>query len=406
MAYPIFVRCEKSAGSIFIDAGEEGESLEVVPLRETYYNYEFYHFSKIVPLMFTMRYVLGNEAWHNDHNYANLIIDDPALTEPWDNLSYAELLREMKMHNFHTTIAMSPRTWSMSEPAVVALFRADPDRYSLVQHGNNGDGYEFYKYSVAEDDEYQGMKLPARPFADQEADIVEGLARMAKHRSLTGIPDDRVMIFPWGISPEPTLVLLKKYNFLATINGQDVPLGATRPSDWDYGMYQANMDYGNFPMLTRRYIATYETFRPRLQSFILDLFVDKPALFFSHTYEGELFGTGRMDAFDPIADQVNAVSGGVEWRSLGHIIKHLYLEKTNDDGSVAVRMYGNHLIVTNESGEERTYHIAKEEALNVPISLLTVNGHEFPYRVEGGLLTLDMSVPADSTFEILIRYKG
>lgn len=400
VAYPIFVRWEKGAGSVFIDAGEEGESLEELPLRELY---SVYNFSKIVPLMFTVRYALGDEAWHNDHNYANLTIDDPALTEPYDNLSFVGLLWEMKAHNFHTTIAFIPANWDKSEPAVVRLFRGNPEWYSLVQHGNNHDGYEFYKYSVSEGDEYEGEALPARPLADQEADIVEGLARMEKHRSLTGIPYDRVMIFPWEISPEPTLVLLKKYNFLATVNAQDVPLDATRPPVWDHGMYQANMDYGNFPTLSRRFIETYQAFQSQLQYFIFDLFIDKPALFFAHAHEGELFDAG-IDAFNPVAEQVNNVPGEVQWRSLGYIIKHLHLEKTNDDGSVDIKLYGNHLIVTNGSSDERTYHISKTETLNLPISRLTVNGHEFPYRVEKGLLSLDVSVPARSSLEILIRY--
>jgi hypothetical protein len=404
--YPIYVLLEKGAGSVFVDAGERAPSLDEMSLKAMYYSYDFHYFSSIVPLMFTVRYALGNEAWHNDHNYANLTIDDPALTEPWNNLSFVGLLREMETHNFHTTIAMHPATWSASDPVVVALFRTHPDRYSLVQHGNNGGEYEFYKYAVSEDDEYNGQKLPAKPFAEQEADIVEGLTRMAKHRASTGIPSDRVMIFPWGISPEPTLVLLKKYNYLATVNALEVPLGAARPSDWDYGMYQAVMDYGSFPSLPRWCFKTYKAFRSHLQFFVFDLFVDKPALFCTHAYEDDDFGRKGMGAFNPIADQVSAVSGGVEWHSLGYIIRHLYLEKTNDDGSVDIKMYGNHLIVANESPDETTYHVAKAEALNVPLSLLTVNGHEFPYRVEEGLLLLDVQVPANSSMEVRIQYGG
>lgn len=131
--------------------------------------------------------------------------------------------------------------------------------------------------------------------------------------------------------------------------------------------------------------------------------MDKPALFYSHV--GELFKSG-IDTFDLVADQINGLVGGVEWHSLGYIIRHLYLEKTNDDGSIEVKMYGNHLIVTNESSDEHVYHIRKEETLNVPISRLTVNGHEFPYRVEDGLLKLDVRVPAGSSMEIRIHYKG
>lgn len=400
-SYPIFVRVKKSAGSIFVDAGERGEGLERLSLREMYY--APFYFSDVVAQMLTIRHALADEAWHNNHDYANLTVDDPAMTEPWNELSFTALLKEMKAHNFHTTIAMHPRTWTQSEPTVISLFRNNPDRYSLAQHGNNGDGYEFYKYKVSRDDEFEGQKLPARPLYEQEADIMEGLARMAQHQMLTGVPCDRVMIFPWGISPEPTLVLLKKYNFLATVNAQDVPLEATCPPDWDYGMYQANMDYGNFPLLTRRHPGTYQPLWPRIQPFIFDLFVDKPALFYSHV--GELFKAG-IDTFDPVADQINSLTGGVEWRSLGYIIRRLYLEKTNDDGSIDVKMYGNHLIITNESSREHVYHIRKEETLNVPISRLTVNGHGFPYQVEDGLLKLDVRVPAGSSAEIRIHYGG
>jgi hypothetical protein len=402
VAYPIFVRWRKGAGSVFVDAGRQGKSLGEHPLRDVYYWAG--NFSHIVPLMVTMRYAVGDEVWHNDHDYANLTIDDPALTEPFLNLSYMALLQETVALDFHTTIAMHPRTWRESETTVSALFRAHPDRFSLVQHGNNGDGYEFYKYSVSEDDEYNGEKLPARPLADQEADIEEGLARLEAHRVQTGIPYDRVMIFPWGISPEQTLVLLKKHNYLATVNGQDVPLDATRSSDWDYGMYQANMEYGCFPTLQRRHPGTYMPFQPNLQPFIFDLFIDKPALFYSHAYDGQLFDAGKVDAFNPVADQINGLTGEVEWRSLGTIVRHLYLEKMNDDGSLDVKMYGNHLIVANESGDERTYHLFKEETLNVPISALTVNSHEFSYRVEEGLLMLDVRVPAESSMEIAIHY--
>lgn len=398
-AYPVFVKCDKEPGSIFVHAAEEDESLKELTLMEMYSAGDY--FSKIVPLMFTTRYVFGEEVWHNDHNYANLTIDSAALSEPFGDLSFVELLRQMEAHDFHTTIAFVPANWARSEPGVVRLFRANPERFSLVQRGNNDDGYEFYKYTVSEDDEYEGRKFPARPLADQEADIEEGLRRMEEHRRLTAIPYDRVMIFPRDISPEPTLVLLKKHNYLATVNSRDVPLEASRPADWEYGMYQANMDFGNFPTVSRRHPGAYQPFRPRLLSFIFDLFIDKPALFYSEA--GKLFETGA-DAFNPVVDDVNMLPGKLEWRSLGYIIKHLCLEKENDDGSVDVKMYSNHLIVTNSSSHERTYHISKAETLNVPISVLTVNGHEFPYRIDDGLLSLDVRVPAGTSMEIVITY--
>jgi hypothetical protein len=397
--YPIFVMRRVGQGSLLIDGGQSDESLEEMALRDMYYDED--HFSKILPLMISLRYALGDETWHSDHDYANLTIDDPSLKVEWHDLSFVELLSHMNSHDFHTTIAFIPKTWTVTEPRVAHLFRSNPERYSLVQHGNNHDGYEFYKYVVSEDDEFEGEHLPARPLAEQDADILEGLTRMELHTWRSGVPYDRVMIFPQGVCPEPTLVLLKKHNYLATVNGQSIPLDADSPVSWDFGMRPANMEYGNFPMLVRRHPATYEPFQPQLRRFIYDLFIDRPALFYSHV--GQLFRTGAH-AFDSIADEVNGLEGNVEWQSLGYIVKHLCLEKENDDGSVAVRMYTPDLVFTNDSLAERTYHITKAETLNVPIGSLTVNGREFHYRVEDGLLSLDARVPPDTTVEIAIRY--
>lgn len=404
--YSIFAYMELGSGAIFIDAGDESPSLEKVPLRELYYHMDEWKrgFAQVIPLMLAVRYSLGEEAWHNDQNFANLTIDDPALTEPWNKLSYRELLQEMRQHKFHTTIAMPPASWNKSQPTVVRLFRSYPTYYSLIQHGNNGDGYEFYKYSVSEDDEFNGQKLTARPLVDQEADILEGLSRMTEHRITTGIPYDKVMIFPWGISPEETLALLKKYNYLGTVNAQDIPLDAALPANYDYGMYQTTMDFSNFPMLVRRSPGTYQPFTPMLQTAIFDLFINKPALFYSHAYEGGLFDSG-MDEFNPIADQINQLPVEVEWQSLGYILEHLCLKKVNDDGSINIKMYTNHFILTNEHTVDKTFYISKDETLNVPIQSLSVNGYEFPYKIEDDVLTIGIFVPAQSTMEILINYR-
>ena len=194
--YPVFVRYQRGKGSIFVDSGEEVESLEKTPLSG---RYGAYSFSQVIPLMMTVRYALGDRAWHTDHKYANLTIDD-----------------------------------------------------------------------------------------------------------------------------------------------------------------------------------------------------------YSHEYE--LFKPG-IDTFGWVADQMNQLPGGVEWRNPGYIIKRLYLEKTNGDGSVDIKMYGNDLIITPRPQAGVTYHIMKEETLNVPIKRITVNGHEFPYRIEQGLLKLDVVGPVDgSPFETKVLY--
>jgi hypothetical protein len=394
--YQIFTRLPMGTGSIFLDAGNPGPNLEMTQLRDVYYNPS--HFSQILPLMFTIRYALGDEVWHVGHNYANLTIDDPTLTENFYQLNYAALLREMQAHNFHSTIAMIPARWEEYDDEVIEIFLNNPDRYSLVQHGNDHDGYEFYKYTVVPGDPY-----PANPLGVQAWDIQEGLARMEMLRINTSLSYDRVMIFPYDISPEATLILLKNNNFLATVNNRDVPLDTSRPETWDYGMYPAIMDYGNFAVLTRRHPGTYQPFTPNIQPLIFDLFIGKPALMYSHVYGKELFAES-INEFEPVADQLNQLTGGMQWLSLGSIVRRIHLEKVNDDGSVEVRMYAKDLILTNESGETRSYHISKEETLDIPIANLNVNDQLFLFDFQDGLLTLDVLVPAQVSMEICIEY--
>jgi len=395
-SYLIFARLFKGAGSIFLNAGAPGWGLDTLSMRDVYYNPA--HFSEIIPLMLTIRYILGEETWHNDHNYANLTVVAPSLTDSEQNLHFAGLLKEMKDHNFHTSIALPPVNWEKSELDVTSLFVENPDRYSLVEYGNNADGYEFYKYTGSSEDPY-----PARPLADQEWDILEGISRMKMLTEFTGIPFDKVMIFPYGISPEETLVLLKKNNYLASVNSQNIPLGVTPPENRDEGMAPVSLKYGNFPLMTWRWLGVNQPFQPIIQPILFDLFIGKPTLMMSDVYEKGVFDTG-INAFNHVADQLNQISSGVEWLSLGDIIKLTYLEKVNDDDSVEVRMYTNDLILDNDSSVERYYHISKEETLNVSIKSLTVNSQEFPYRLEDGFLKLDIVLPKEVSAEIIIEY--
>lgn len=401
--YPIFVMQRLGQGAVFLNAGDRGEvALRDLPLRSLYYEAE--HFSKIVPLMMTMRYTMGDEAWHQDVNYANLTLDGAPLAEGYQNLNYAELLRQMERHDFHTTIALIPAAAEQSQPDVISLFTGNPDRFSLVQNGNNKDGYEFYYYQ--EGPGVDTDQHAPRPLLDQELDIREGLERMLAHERNTGIAAARVMIFPYGISPAPTLRVLKELNYLGTVNAQDVPLGEVAPPDWDFGMHQAVLDYEGFPLVARRqYINSFQSADPFIRSAALDLFIDRPALFWSEPTPGQLFTRG-MGEFNVIADRVNAIPGQLEWRSLGYILSHMHKMKVNDDQSVDIMMCCGQLEFRNNSGMERIYHLRKQETDGASTRRVLVNGVEFPYRFEDGFIIIDLHVPAHSDVQVLIEVGG
>lgn len=401
--YPIFASIDRGQGTVYINAGGEGSRLGETTFFDMYYGEPFVgspEFATLVPMLFVYRHAVGDEVWHNKVDYGNLTLDDPPLVAVNRLLDYKALLDEMEAHDYHTTIAFMPISYAQSENDIVGMFHEHPDRYSIVQHGNNNDGYEFYHYQP-----FEGALHPARPLYEQEQDIREGLTRMVTHEELTGIPFGRIMIFPMGIAPEDTMTVLKEYNYLATINRQDAPLNAEQPSDWDYNMRPANMDYESFPVIWRRSVSELGTGTDIgifIQDAAFDLFIDKPALFYSHAYEGELFTAG-IDAFDPLADAVNEMTD-IEWASLNDIVLHLYLQKRNDDGSISIMMYANQMELTNESDVPVTYHVSKVETLNVPIRRYLIDGRDAPYSVEDDTFQSDFIIPPGATVRLAIIY--
>jgi len=87
--YPIFVRCQKGSGSIFIDAGASAESLETSQVRDVFDQEDF---SEITPLMMTLRYAMGNRAWHVNRDYASLGEGMPVPAKPFGLLNFTVAL--------------------------------------------------------------------------------------------------------------------------------------------------------------------------------------------------------------------------------------------------------------------------------------------------------------------------
>lgn len=382
--YPVFVRFQAGAGSIYVDSSPHWLSLAAYQFHSLYYarlegNYFVQtSFMDVVPLMVFVRHTAGEEAWHNDHNYANLTIDDPALVRPAAYPNYwTELLAHMETHNYHTTIAFIAANYTNRQQDVVDLFRNRPDRYSLVLHGNNHDPCPEFTEQI--------------PLSDQRADLEQAKQRMDDLEAQTGIPYGRIMVFPCTLSGESTLPLLKELNYVATINNANTPPGSTTSSAWDFNMYPAMMDYRNYPVVLRN---TYAD-----SPYPFDLFRDKPSFIYGH-----LSDFADPTAIDAIADAVNSLPGGVEWRSLDYIMKRLSLEKKNDDGSNTVQWYTNHLILKNETSSRQLYYLQKQEDGSVPIESVTVNGLPHAYTVAGGLLQLDLSLDPSRTAEVIITY--
>lgn len=342
-------------------------------------------FLRVAPEMMFVRYCAGERGWHSVHHYANLTIDDPWLRQPYGYVDYEGLLEEMEKHNFHTTIAFIPWNYDRSQPEVVSLFRNHPERFSIAIHGNNHDHKEFTDYR-------------SRPLAFQVGDLKQALARMEKFSALTGIPYDKIMIFPHSIAPEGTLEALKTYNYLATVNSTNVPQGGVNPSDLSFSLRPVTLSFGNFASVSR-----YSVTAPVSEAFIaINQFLDNPLLFYGHS---DFFAKG-IDAFDGVADDVDKLAPDTQWRGLGDVAKHLYAVKLRDDSNYDVAAFSSDICLENITGRDATFYVRRQETEGEAIKSVSLDGKPYEYRLQNGYLSLIVPIPMSGTRCVAIRYKN
>lgn len=378
--FPVLIRQRLRGIDVFLETAvvHAPESRPPFP----YVMQTFPHFAS--ELMF-VRYAAGPYGWHAPAPYANFTVDDAWLRRRYGHLDYAALLQEMQQHNFHTTIAFIPWNFDRSQPDVVSIFRAHPERFSVCVHGNNHDHEEFASYDV-------------KPLAGQVANIKQALARMNRFSALTGIPFDPVMVFPHDIAPAQTLAELKRYNFSATINSQDLPDDSTPPDDPLFALRNVTMGYGNFASVKR---VSVEGDLPPAE-IAVNTFLGNPLLFYAH----QGFFTTGINAFDPIADSVNRIQPGTTWTDLGTVARHLYLVRSRPDNEFDVRTFSPRISIQNPLPRRALFHVQKVESGYPAIRSVTFDGRPQSYSLVDGTLQVQLSIPAKQGGLFCIEYQN
>ncbi len=380
-AVPVFIEATANQQRIFLDCTEPLPASDGVAQANDMAVAEA--FAEAAPVMMFVKYCAGERGWHALHHYANLTIDDPWLQEPYGFLNYEGLLVEMKKHNFHTTIAFIPWNYDRSEPEVVSLIRKHPEQFSIAIHGDNHDRKEFTDYI-------------SKPLAVQVAALRQSVVRMDRFQALTGIPYDKVMIFPHSIAPERTLEALKSQNYLATINSQNVPMGFPRPSGFLFTLRPITILFGGFPSILRYSVAV-----PTPQYLIaIDAFLDNPLFFYCHH---DLFRRG-IGAFDNVADETNRLEPDTRWRGLGDIVRHYYLVRVRDDSDYDVLAFSSSIDLENSTGRPSVFYVRRMEPANPAIASVTVDGQSLPFHLHDNYLECNVPIPAGQTRRLVIQY--
>jgi len=382
---PFFVNISTPSHEIFLQSFIEPSPINGQPI----WRLNLRRFLEVSGVMMLTKKYCNEKCWHTENNYANLTIDDPWLIEPYGLLNYQQLLKEMEKANFHTTIGFVPWNFDREhQQNVIDIFKQNPRYFSLSPHGNNHDHREFYKYEVEKGDPWV-----AKPLALQEKNIRQAISRIEKFREQTGLNYDPVFVFPHKISPEQTLGLLKKYNFIATFNGGNIPLESPDPIDPLFYFRSSSLQFANFPSVNRYGVTEYE--EPQIA---LDLFLGNPILFFEHII---LFAEG-IDSFNKTAATVNRLQPDIKWAGLGEIARHLYTQRKLKDQSDEIQMLSSSIQLENKQEIPITYHVRKTETTDTFI--LKLNGVSQPYEQQNSEVITTVHLPAHSSAQLDFSY--
>jgi len=385
---PVFMKKTNNVGGIFFLSKIVHEN--VIDNPENRISKD--RFYELAPFMMFLRYACKDRCWHSNNYFANLTIDDPWLREPYGNLSYFNLLKEMKKGNFHTTIAFVPWNYDRSDPDVATLIRNNPNYFSIVIHGNDHNHKEFYLL-----DNHNKKRQPQQ-LHGYDRKIKQALARMNKFRELTKIPYDPIMVFPHRVAPRYAFSLLKDNGYLATINARNVPLDSQEPNDPTHRLRCITTDFDGFPSIRRNEVDFMNK-----ESIAIDLFLGNPVFLYTHqNYFADNFGR-----FNPIAGFINKLQPDIKWGSLGYIVKNYYLEKLREDRSHEVLMFANELTLTNNSNSPLMYLIKKKETSSYNKLLqVFVDGRPISHDYNNEYITFELMISKQKSSKIAIKYRN
>lgn len=289
------------------------------------------YFSRLLPHAMALRYATGDECWRPCKTHASIIIDDPLLRKSYGFLNFESLLRLAEQHNFHTTVAFIPHNFRRNSSQVTRMFQEHSARLSICFHGNDHTEREFASTDLT--------------FLNTSLQIAED--RMNLHQRMTGLPCDRVMVFPQGNFSVEAMKVLRSHNFYAAVN--TVPHPAEQPVRLTIGelAQPAVLRYGRFPLFIRKPIRQTQS-----HDIAFNLFFGRPTLIVEHH---EIFQ--HPDSLAEIAGRINAVASEVHWSNLATVVGNSIVTRRAPDGTHHVRAYSTTVRILNDSGSVRRYSI-------------------------------------------------
>jgi len=360
---PMFIRVALGACEIFLLAGSDVPDIEA-PLRrglgvETYYD-------RLVPLLVFLRYSFGAMCWQGQASTARLIIDDPLLADRYGFLDYRALLSSMEREAYGTSIAFIPWNYRRTSVRTAKSLVGRRSNLSLCIHG---------------------CDHTSREFAGADQALLEGKAglaieRMEHHEARTGLPFERVMVFPQGKFSRKAILALRGANYLAAVNSTCVPTDADQTSLTIAELLRpAITRFHGFPIFPRRYPR-------RLIDLAFDMFVGRPALLAEHHHD---FREG-YDNLEEFVVGLRRLEPTLTWPTLSSQLMRTCIMRSVSHELMEVQFFTRRFRLENTNENQRRFRLSKHEPDSSAVRAVLVNGINAPFSYEDKSIQVELEI--------------
>ncbi|HEY2055856.1 MAG TPA: hypothetical protein VGH14_18135 [Solirubrobacterales bacterium] len=342
---PVWLRCATGGTTVDLLAGALPELAADEILRDLLPERGL----TLVALVQFLRAASAEAAYAPPPLRAAFLFDDPNLRwRTYGFIDYGRLLRDAEAHGYHASMAMVPLDNRFAHAETIDLFRRNPDRLSLVFHGNDHSSREL---------------LRPRSEASALALAAQALRRAERFESRYALGIDRVMTPPHGMCSEEVAAALAAVGFDGLCAIHPLPWAERPPADrplagWDPAEFAAGC-----AVVPRLHLHSTDA------DIALRAFLDQPLVFYGH-HEDLAAG---LDPLGRIAERV-ARMGTAHWCSIGEIAATNYAARRDLD-LLRVHPYANRIAVSVPAGCDRVL-LARPRGVEATVSGWSIGAGE------------------------------
>jgi hypothetical protein len=213
---------------------------------------------------------------------------------------------------------------------------------------------------------------------------------MERHQARTGLPFERVMVFPQGRFSINALRALRRAEYLAAVNSTCFPTdeGSARLTIADF-LRPAITRFHGFPIFQRRYPR-------RLIDSAFDLFLGKPALLVEHHH---YFCDGGKH-LEEFVTALRNLEPTLTWPTLSSQLMRTCIMRFLSPDSVGVQFFTRRFRLENTDENRRHFRLAKYEPDASAIRGVLADGISVPFVCHDNQVELELEVNPGQTRDI------